>query len=163
MKRIGLDTTVLQTSDPVFPMQYSYVNLFVGCTHVGYFTIMIILNSILKEMETEHAPMYIMENRELAREVCRTTSFMLTSSFLGPFFIIFALRLCLMVLEPGVERDWVVKKLRQIGNTHMKMAADIPDAKPEKKVEEVMSVDPSQFDINWDDIETDLAQYSLEG
>ncbi|KAK5211485.1 hypothetical protein LTR96_004682 [Exophiala xenobiotica] len=162
MKRIGLETTILQTSDPVFPMQYSYVTVFVGSTHVGYFTIMIILNLILKEIETEHAPMYIMENRELALEVCRTTSYMLTSSFLGPFFIIFALRLCLMVLEPGVERDWVVKKLRQIGNTHMKMAADIPDMKPEKKMEEVMSVDPSQFDINWDDIETDLAQYSLE-
>ncbi|KAK6381698.1 hypothetical protein LTS17_004757 [Exophiala oligosperma] len=166
MKRMGVNTTILQTPDPVFPMQYSYVNVFIGSTHVGYYTIMIILNLILKEMESAEAPdktgLYIMENRELAREICRTTSFMLTSSFLGPFYIIFALRLSLTVLEPGVERDWVLRKLHQIGNTHMKMAADIPPLEPDRKVEELTRIDSSEFDINWNDVEINLEDCHLD-
>ncbi|KAL6251519.1 hypothetical protein RBB50_001728 [Rhinocladiella similis] len=166
MKRMGLEATVLQTADPVFPMQYSYVNVFIGVTYVGYYTIMIILNLILKEMESAEAPdqtgIYVMENREFAREICRTTSFMLTSSFLGPFYIIFALRLSLTVLDPGVERDWILRKLRQIGSTHMKMAADIPSLEPDRRLEEMAPIDPRDFDINWNDVEVNLEECHLD-
>lgn len=131
LKKVGLETAIIDTMDPVFPKQYVYINVFVASNHVGYWTIMILLNIVLKEIEKEFAPekqgLYIMENREIAREICRTAPFMLTSSFLGPFFIIFALRLCLLVFEPGQEKDWVVRKLHEIGATHMKMAADIPN------------------------------------
>ncbi|KAH0841799.1 hypothetical protein AYO21_03219 [Fonsecaea monophora] len=134
LKKQGLETLSMETMDPVFPKQYIFVNVFVASTHVGYWTIMVILNLILKDIEKDVAPekhdLYLMENREIAREMCRTAPFMLTSSFLGPFFIIFALRLCLMVFEPGLERDWVVQKLIQIGDTHMRMASDIPPFDP---------------------------------
>jgi hypothetical protein len=134
LQSIGLETTVYETPDPVFPTQYSYVNVFIASTNVGYYTVMIILNLCLRGLEKESAPgnigLYLMENREIAREICRTAPYMMTSSFLGPFFITFALRLCLLVFGPGKERDWVLKKLVQIGATHMRMAADIPDFEP---------------------------------
>ena len=132
----GLETSTMDTVDPVFPKQYVFVNVFVASTNVGHWTIMLLLNLILKEIEKDIAPeknaLYVMENREICREICRSTPFMLTSSFLGPFFVIFALRLCLMVLDPGQERDWVVHKLVQIGDTHMKMASDIPSFTPDQ-------------------------------
>ena len=48
---------------------------------------------------------------------------MLSSSFLGPFFIIFGLRISLTALQDKEERDWVVAKLFEIGDTHMAMAS----------------------------------------
>ncbi|KAJ9617079.1 hypothetical protein H2200_000800 [Cladophialophora chaetospira] len=136
LEQQGLQVASMDTMDPVFPKQYVFPNVFVASTHTGHWTIMLILNLIMKDLEKDTAPekhaLYVMENREMCREVCRTTPFMLTSSFLGPFFAIFALRLCLMVFEPGQERHWVVRTLRRIGATHMKMAADIPDFDPEQ-------------------------------
>ena len=41
-----------------------------------------------------------------------------------------------MIFEPREERNWVVRKLRQIGDTHMKMAADIPSFGPEQIFDE---------------------------
>lgn len=160
IRKLGLGHSTYKAPDPVFPIQYGFVNVFIASTNVGYWTIMIILNSILEEMEKGAAPnttgLYVMENQEIAREICRATPFMMTSSFLGPFFIIFALRLSLMVFDQGPERDWVVRKLVQIGNTHMKMAADIPDLSPDKKrsdpervVATLPTADPYE-DINWD-------------
>ncbi|EXJ60446.1 hypothetical protein A1O7_04599 [Cladophialophora yegresii CBS 114405] len=140
LMRNGLETSSMDTMDPVFPKQYVFANVFVASQYIGHWTIMLILNLILKDNEKEFAPeknsLYLMENREMCRDICRTTPFMLTSSFLGPFFVIFALRLCLMVFEPGQERDWVVRKLTQIGDTHMKMAADIPTFEPEHSLQE---------------------------
>jgi hypothetical protein len=135
LDREGLHTVTMDTGDPIFPKQYVLANVFVASTHIGHWTIMLILNLILKDSEQDEAPeknaLYVMENLEMCREICRTIPFMLTSSFLGPFFSIFALRLCLMVFESGLERNWVVAKLRQIGDTHMRMAADIPRFDPE--------------------------------
>ncbi|OCT52708.1 hypothetical protein CLCR_09999 [Cladophialophora carrionii] len=140
LTRNGLETVSMDTMDPVFPKQYVFANVFIASQYTGHWTIMLILNLILKDNEKEIAPeknsLYLMENREMCREICRTTPFMLTSSFLGPFFVIFALRLCLMVFEPGQERAWVVRKLTQIGDTHMKMAADIPTFEPEDSLQE---------------------------
>jgi hypothetical protein len=145
LSKQGLETAVVPTNDPVFPTQYVFPNVFVASTNTGHWTIMIILNLILKEIEKSVAPekhaLYLMENREMCREICRTTPFMLTSSFLGPFFCIFALRLCLMVFEPGPERAWVVRKLREIGQTHMRMASDIPVFDPERGFDEI----PTQY------------------
>lgn len=130
LQKTGLETSSHMTSDKVFPLQYVYVNVFVASNNVGYWTIMLLLNMILKDAEKETYPertgLYLMENHEIALEICRTAPFMLTSSFLGPFFITFALRLCLLVFEPGDQRNWVIKKLTEIGATRISMASDIP-------------------------------------
>ncbi|KIV92730.1 hypothetical protein PV10_04001 [Exophiala mesophila] len=130
LRRSGLEPSSHMTTDHVFPQQYTYQNVFIASTNVGYWTILILLNIVLKEADNEFHPektgLYIMENRDIAQDVCRATPFMLTSSFLGPFFITFALRLCLMIFDPGAERTWVVNRLLEIGATRMKMASDIP-------------------------------------
>lgn len=149
LERLGLSTVTLPTDDPVFPTQYIYTNVFVGSTHVGYWTILLLLNLVLKGMEKNSAPenvgLYLMENLEIARDICRSTQFMMGSSFLGPFFLIFALRLCLMVFEPGVERDWVIRKLIQIGDTRMKMAADLPEFEHDHKTRRLEAATPEQM------------------
>lgn len=163
IKRLGLEPTIHKTADPVFPVRYGFLNVFLASTFTGNWTISMLLNLLLSDIEKDIAPertgLYLMENRDMAREICKITPFMMTSSFLGPFFVIFALRLCLLVFEPGEERDWVMGKLNQIGKTHMKMASDIPDFQPDTVVEE-MAVDVSQFDINW--AELDLSEDALE-
>ncbi|KAI1615182.1 hypothetical protein EDD36DRAFT_485477 [Exophiala viscosa] len=163
IKRLGMEPTLHKTKDPVFPVAYGFVNVFLASTFVGNWTISMLLNMILKDMEKDIAPersgLYLMENQEMAREICKITPYMMTSSFLGPFFIIFALRICLMIFGPGEERDWVMKKLTQIGSTHMKMAADIPSFEPDTLLEET-AVDPGYFDISWDDL--DLSDMSME-
>jgi len=135
LKRAGLEPTSHTSDDHVFPLQYKYASVFVGSSCTGYWTILILLNLILKDLEKTRAPervsMYLAENHGIALECCRSTAYMLTSSFLGPFFVVFALRLCLMVFEHGKERDWVMLKLFEISNTRLKMAGDIPGFEPE--------------------------------
>ncbi|KAG9792348.1 hypothetical protein KCU88_g801, partial [Aureobasidium melanogenum] len=159
LQRLGLETPTISTDDPVFPLQYVYVNVFVASTHVGYWTIVVLLNLVLRELEKESAPenmgLYLMENREMAREICRSTSYMMTSSFLGPFFIIFALRLCLMVFDPGLERDWVIRKLIQIGDTRMKMASDLLGLDPKMAPQQMQAATAEQT-RNWDQGHTSL-------
>ena len=150
LQATGLETTTAMTNDKVFPLQYVYVNVFIGSTNVGYWTIMILLNIVLKEAEKpthpERTGLYIMENHEIAMEICRSTPFMLTSSFLGPFFITFALRLCLLIFEPGDQRSWVVEKLTEIGTTRISMASDIPEFEAPSTVAKVIRKTPAELD-----------------
>lgn len=116
--------------DPVIPIYYHFPNIFVGSSATGHWTINILLNFVLMELVKEHAPdkipLYRAESRDSALEICRSVKYMLSSSFLGPFFIIFGLRISLGALQEKDERDWVISKLFEIGSTHMAMAAHIP-------------------------------------
>ncbi|EXJ94018.1 hypothetical protein A1O1_02411 [Capronia coronata CBS 617.96] len=150
LANLGLTTMSITANDPIFPTQYVYVNVFVGSTQVGYWTILLLLNLVLKEMEKDSAQemtgLYLMENREIAREICRSAPYMMTSSFLGPFFVTFALRLCLMVFEPGAERDWVVRKLIHIGDTRMRMASDLADFVKDGKPQRLQAPTPELYE-----------------
>lgn len=53
---------------------------------------------------------YMAESIASARETCRTAEYMNTSAFLGPFYMVFALRGALYALE-GEEREWVLNKM----------------------------------------------------
>lgn len=143
----GMAPTSYRSGDPVISINYSYANIFIGSSLVGYWTILMILNMLLCDLEKgihpEKIGLYRMENYEIALECCRSTTAMLKSSFLGPFFIIFALRMALGIFEPGAERDWVLAKLFEIGNTHMRMAAHIPGFEPGTKLKRIQAA-PAQ-------------------
>jgi len=129
LAKAGHAQTSYLSGDDVIPFYYAYMNLFVASSFTGYWTILVLLNALIQELESspETASMYLVENREAAYECCRTAEYMLTSSVLGPFFAIFALRVCLLVFQSGSpERDWVIKRLFHIGNTRMGMAKHIP-------------------------------------
>ena len=118
------------SDDPLITRFYTFPNVFVASTCTGYWTVLVIINFMLIELQRAASPgkenLYKIENKEFALEICRSTPYMLTSSFLGPFFCIFGLRVCLIAMETGEEREWVVSKLFEIGETHMAMASHIP-------------------------------------
>ena len=57
------------------------------------------------------------ENIHCARETCRSVESMSMSMFLGPMFLVFALRMALRVLEDEGERSWILGKLDGISVT----------------------------------------------
>jgi hypothetical protein len=132
--RIGMAWTTYLSHDPVIPLYYHFPNIFIGSSITGYWTINILLNLVLmelvKESEPERIGLFRAENRDSALELCRSVNYMLRSSFLGPFFIIFGLRISLAALQDNEERNWVISRLFEIGNTHMAMAAHIPGFEP---------------------------------
>lgn len=127
LSKTGMTWTASLSHDPTIPLYYQFPNIFVGSTVTGFWTITILLNIVLmelsKDVEPEKLGPYRAENRDCALEICRSVKYMLSSSFLGPFFIIFGLRISLTALQDKDERDWVVAKLFEIGDTHMAMAA----------------------------------------
>jgi hypothetical protein len=124
LRKIGQAPTRKMTHDSVIPTRIEYFNIFVASTHTGYWTILMILNAMIRELNpsSPDAAFYKMENREAALDCCRSTDYMETSSFLGPFFVIFALRLSWNWLEQREEKLWVVEHLRRIGEKNMSMA-----------------------------------------
>ena len=57
---------------------------------------------------------YLAENIINSRETCKSVEFMSTTAFLGPLFLIFALRVAIRVLEGHEEKAWILKKLADI-------------------------------------------------
>lgn len=133
LAKLKYDLQSIVSGDPVVPIYYNYPNVMVASTCTGLWTVLIILNFIMLELERSNpdkVALYKVENRECGLEICRSTSYLLTSSFLGPFFNIQGLRVCLLAFEHPDEREWVVEKLFQIGQTHMAMASHIPSFSP---------------------------------
>ena len=128
--KTGLIWTTYLSHDPVIPVYYQFPNIFVGSSVTGYWTINILLNIVLldlmKSQPSAQTSLYRAESRDSAMELCRSVRYMLSSSFLGPFFIIFGLRVAVYSLQEKEEREWVIARLFEIGQTHMAMAAHIP-------------------------------------
>ncbi len=140
---LGYDMISMVSHDSVIPIQYNYPNVFAASTCTGLWTCLIILNFVLIELETSvpgKVALLRVENRECGLEICRSTSFLLTSSFLGPFFNIHGLRVCLLAFEQPDEREWVISKLFEIGQTHMAMASHIPGFHPGDRMPRVHAV-----------------------
>ena len=129
VRNLGRAPRSYKSGDPAMPIYYEFDNIFIASLHIGYWTILIILNIVLIEIEpdTEAADLYALENREAALDCCRCEAFMETSTFLGPFFAVFGLRMALMVLGPPHERTWIIDKLVHLGNSNIAMAKHIPE------------------------------------
>ena len=124
LQNLGQGPISYASNDPVFPVYYNYVNIVVALLHDIYRGMLMLLNLVLREMDPcgPTAGLYMLEAREAALDCCRSESFMVTSAFHGPFFIVRTLRFALAVLEPAAERDWIHGKLFKIGETKMAMA-----------------------------------------
>ena len=62
-----------------------------------------------------NSPTYIAENASYAREICKSAEFMYRTPFLGPLFLVVALRLALRMFISEAEKAWIVKMLKDIG------------------------------------------------
>lgn len=58
---------------------------------------------------------YIAENAEYARDVCKSAEYMARAPFLGPFFLIVSIRHAMRMSITKEEKIWIVKMLRDIG------------------------------------------------
>lgn len=65
--------------------------------------------------------LYIAENAVYAREICKSAEFMERATFVGPLSIILTLRMALRMGITRKEKEWVLKKLDDIG-TNMGLA-----------------------------------------
>lgn len=126
LKNFGQEPKTRISHDPVFPVVYDFVNIFVGATYTGYWTVLMLLNHILQELDPDRRGMYRAENAEAARDCCRSEAYMASSSFLGPFFVIYALRVSLSGLDDDTERIWIMERLMALGNSRLSMARDMP-------------------------------------
>ena len=134
VKRLGHGPSSHMSGDPIFPVRYNYTNVFTGGICLGHWTILIVLDTMLKELDQTpgRSAMYQVEMAAAAQEICRSAAWMSTSSFLGPFLLTFALRVSLMALTDEARRMWILGQLRRLGATRLSMAKDIPfrDAHP---------------------------------
>ena len=149
LKKAGHAPTInLTHRDPLIGIEYWFVNTFVSSTYIGYWTVSIVLNMCLMGLhrdDQEMCRLYQTESKECTLNICRTSAFMLTSSFLGPFFLIFGLRVGLLVFEEATpdggicpEADWILRKLFEIGDKHMGIARHIPGFESGMTVEELI-------------------------
>ena len=60
-------------------------------------------------------PTYVAENASYAREICKSAEFMYRTPFLGPLFLVVALRMALRMLISEAEKAWLVRMLKDIG------------------------------------------------
>lgn len=136
LKKAGHAPTIkLNHTDALVGIEYEFVNTFVASTFVGYWTVLCVQNMCIQGLvadDQELVDMYRVESRDCALNICRSTSYMLTSSFLGPFFLIFGLRVGLLIFEDseGPEADWILRKLFAIGDRHMGIAKHVPGYRP---------------------------------
>jgi hypothetical protein len=142
--------------DPIFPQSYRFPSLEVGSLLCGYNAVLTILNRNLALLEESLAPLddlssrigtgnsdptpsryhlrnapedsagYAEENLAKARASCMAVEGLSTSAFLGPLYLIFALRVAYIAFEEGEERMWVVGKLERLGE-HLGIARRLLD------------------------------------
>jgi hypothetical protein len=136
LKKLGHAPSSRMSGDWVIPVRYDYTNVFTGGMYTGYWTVLIVVNSTLKELDPspERTAMCRLENAEAARDICRSSAWMSASSFMGPFFLTFALRVSLLALEDETQRTWIFDELGKLGTTRLAMAKDVPfrQAHPDK-------------------------------
>ena len=65
--------------------------------------------------------LYYQENRAYANEICKSTEFMQQTPFVGPLFLVLSLRMAVRMDMPDNEKQWIVRKLNEIGN-YMELA-----------------------------------------
>ena len=72
----------------------------------------------MNEDDTRHRrEIYMTENIMCAKETCKSVESISLSVFLGPLFLIFALRVALGVLTDEREKQWIMGKLSKIGKS----------------------------------------------
>ena len=74
--------------------------------------------------------MYMAENEHSARQVCKSVEDVSTSAFLGPIFLIFSLRVVGRMFDSAEEKEWVSRKLKEMGRTWGVAKEDAEDLAP---------------------------------
>lgn len=135
------------TGDPVVPAVYVFPSLAVGSLLCGYWASLTVLNRNLALLENnisapteavsssaQAAPAryhlrnspsdggkYLDENLRNARDSCKAAENLSCSAFLGPLYLIFALRVAFNTFAEGSEKEWVLARLEEV-SAHLGIA-----------------------------------------
>ena len=74
--------------------------------------------------------MYMAENKDSARRICKSVENVSTSPFLGPIFLIFSLRVISRIFDNPEEKEWVLRKLKDLGRIWGVAKEDADDLEP---------------------------------
>ena len=66
-------------------------------------------------VSSNHTHLYIAENATYAREICKSVEHMQRTPFIGPLFLVLALRMALRMGISRREKQWILDKLGEIG------------------------------------------------
>ena len=149
-----------RTADEVVPVVYRFPSLVVGSLLCGYWAVLTVVNRNLEHLEAEiedpvkaagaaggkagryhlrntpsDGAKYAEENLRNARECCKSAEALTSSAFLGPLYLIFALRVAYNTFESGEEKEWVVDKLEEV-SAHLGIAKAILDVQDEHSRQE---------------------------
>ena len=133
---INAAPTMKLVDDPLFSTEYEFANLATGSYYCGHWTVLIILNFVLIQLhrDKEQQALYKQESLEHARNCCKSYRYMATSSFLGPFFVAFGLRMALLVMQGLPEEKWIINKLMDLGMNKLGMAAEMAKVHMEQTI-----------------------------
>ncbi|KAL9112454.1 MAG: hypothetical protein Q9227_003296 [Pyrenula ochraceoflavens] len=114
--------------DPLFKKAIKFPSVYVSSIHASFWALIILLNHFLKRLtKDEKAKVeYEEESRTCAISTCQSVYYIEKSSHIGPFYLIYSLRLSLYAFTHGPERDWIIHKLLRLGDTKMAMAKPPP-------------------------------------
>lgn len=148
------------SNDQVFPVVYNFPTLAIGSLLCGYWAVLTVINRNLALLENEiaHPPTpaelstaetraaparyhlrnspsdggkYLEENLHNSRQSCKAAESLSTSAFLGPLYLIFALRVAYNTFESGGEKDWVLNRLEEV-SAHLGIARALLDVQDEE-------------------------------
>ena len=147
------------TNDAVFPIVYNFPSLGVGSLLCGYWAVLTIVNHNLARLENELAHpststadmdpskparyhlrntpsngggKYLEENLRNSRESCKAAEGLSCSAFLGPLYLIFALRVAYNTFLEGAEKDWVLQRLEEV-SAHLGIARALLPVQEERE------------------------------
>lgn len=87
--------------------------------------------------------MYVAENKHCAHQICKSVENVSTAAFLGPIFLIFSLKAIARMLDSPTEKEWVLRKMRALGQTWGLAKKEAEGAGTKGNLEAVMAVSGS--------------------
>ena len=110
-------TSLLPTSMPVFPLQFSYVSNKAAALFCLYRAASILVNYVIIHLSSADTGALHIENRILAIEICQ--SYLCSTEFspLGNFYMSFSLRVVYMVFDEQEKKDWILQRLNEPSST----------------------------------------------
>lgn len=153
------------TGDTTFATVYHFPTLSIGSLLCGYWAVLIVINRNLALLENDIAhpsnpaemasrdvraaparyhlrnspsdgAKYLEENLYTSRQICKASESLSSSAFLGPHYLIFAMRVAYNTFESGEEKDWVLNRLEEV-SVHLGIARALLDVQDQQvRIEE---------------------------
>lgn len=110
-------TSLLFTSMPMFPLQFSYVSNKAAALFCIYRGMLILVNYVIMQLSGSDIITLQLENRILATQICQSYLYSTEFSPLGNFYMGFSLRVVYMVFDEQEKKDWIIQRMNESSST----------------------------------------------